>query len=218
MKHTSNRQGTACLQEISRKWERVWKKWVSQKWRWISDEAWRSSPGVHLGKLEFLKSSLEKAGESLFSLPDYTPASWLCSTTEHNKRQKASANYSLDGGRWPELPGLHAHVVTAENESRWTQLGAPLNYICSGTTVWTSPRQNWEPAEGVPVSSQHPVFQPLLAPKQKLNTMWFFYFVTSLRCFKENQHQDHLYPSHRSMSKPKTQIGISMLELSPWFP
>lgn len=41
------------------------------------------------------------------------------------KGRKASANYSMEGRRWPELPGLHAHVVTAKNESRRTQLRVP---------------------------------------------------------------------------------------------
>lgn len=41
------------------------------------------------------------------------------------KSRKASVNYRMEGRRWPELPGLHAHVVTAKNESHRTQLRVP---------------------------------------------------------------------------------------------
>ena len=78
--------------------------------------------GVPLGSisegLSSLRAALERQGSpsSLSQITHQLPG--YAAPLNMTKGRKASANYSLDGGRWPELPGLHAHVVTAENESR----------------------------------------------------------------------------------------------------
>ena len=56
---------------------------------------------------------------------------------------------------------------------------------------------------GCPGLLPTPFFQPLLAPEQKLHTMSFFCFVTSLGRFEENQHQDHAVTKARPSPRPK---------------